>query len=396
MKSQIRKILTLLMILAGVTTTVFAQEGFGINKPAASAAWDVTSTTKGFLPPRMSDAQMAAIASPAEGLMVFNTTRHCMMYYSSGAWISTSVISSAQLPVASAVSVSGSLVVGGVLTASYTYSQAIGIAAGTPIYQWYFSSTGVNGTQAEVPGGTVNPYKNTVGVGKYVAVGVTPVSSTGVRGTEVMSPWYLVGCPPTMTVYHTYTFGAAAIGNITYKMVSTTLGGTGAKCWITQDLGADQEATSLTDDAVASSGWYWEFNQGQGFNCDGGTYFPGVWITLTPEISNWSLSKDPCALELGAGWRLPTKTEWSNVIANGGWTTNTSTYASVLKLHNAGVVGQAAGLVYRGSAVGGSGYYWSSTQRDTQYGYMVFIWPGGCVITTQYKDAGCSVRCLQD
>jgi len=62
MKSQIRKILTLLMILAGVTTTVFAQEGFGINKPAASAAWDVTSTTKGFLPPRMSDAQMAAIA----------------------------------------------------------------------------------------------------------------------------------------------------------------------------------------------------------------------------------------------------------------------------------------------------------------------------------------------
>lgn len=46
------------------------------NNPAsieASAALDVESTTKGFLPPRMTNAQRAAIASPAQGLMVYCT-----------------------------------------------------------------------------------------------------------------------------------------------------------------------------------------------------------------------------------------------------------------------------------------------------------------------------------
>ena len=41
--------------------------------PNASAALDVDSTTKGFLPPRMTNAQRTAIASPAIGLMVYCT-----------------------------------------------------------------------------------------------------------------------------------------------------------------------------------------------------------------------------------------------------------------------------------------------------------------------------------
>lgn len=42
--------------------------------PVASAAAEITSTTKGFLPPRMTAAQASAIASPAQGLMLFVTT----------------------------------------------------------------------------------------------------------------------------------------------------------------------------------------------------------------------------------------------------------------------------------------------------------------------------------
>ena len=48
--------------------------GFGTNAPSASAVLEAASTTKGFLPPRMTTTQRDAIASPATGLVVFNTT----------------------------------------------------------------------------------------------------------------------------------------------------------------------------------------------------------------------------------------------------------------------------------------------------------------------------------
>jgi hypothetical protein len=47
--------------------------GIGTTTPDASAALDVSSTTRGFLPPRMTTAQRDAIASPAVGLTVYNT-----------------------------------------------------------------------------------------------------------------------------------------------------------------------------------------------------------------------------------------------------------------------------------------------------------------------------------
>ena len=53
----------------------------------ASAMLDVQSTSKGVLVPRMTAAQMAAIATPAAGLMVFQTDGTVGYYYYSGsAW----------------------------------------------------------------------------------------------------------------------------------------------------------------------------------------------------------------------------------------------------------------------------------------------------------------------
>ena len=53
---------------------------------AASAAVAVTSTTQGFLPPRMTETQRDAIASPAEGLVVYNTTSHKLNVRVAAAW----------------------------------------------------------------------------------------------------------------------------------------------------------------------------------------------------------------------------------------------------------------------------------------------------------------------
>ena len=63
--------------------------GVGTSAPAASAAVDITSTSQGFLPPRMTTAQRDAIASPAEGLIIFNTTTKCLNFYDGTAWVAT-------------------------------------------------------------------------------------------------------------------------------------------------------------------------------------------------------------------------------------------------------------------------------------------------------------------
>jgi len=52
----------------------------------ASALLEVSSTTKGFLPPRMTTTQKNAIATPAAGLMVFDTTLAKLCVYSGSAW----------------------------------------------------------------------------------------------------------------------------------------------------------------------------------------------------------------------------------------------------------------------------------------------------------------------
>ncbi len=62
--------------------------GVNTNTPNASAILDVTSTTKGFLPPRMTNSQMGLIPKPSEGLMVYctNCTPKGLRVYNGSNW----------------------------------------------------------------------------------------------------------------------------------------------------------------------------------------------------------------------------------------------------------------------------------------------------------------------
>jgi hypothetical protein len=60
--------------------------GIGTTTPSASAILDVQSTTKGVRMPNMTTTQKNAIASPAAGLMVFDTTLSKLCVYSGIAW----------------------------------------------------------------------------------------------------------------------------------------------------------------------------------------------------------------------------------------------------------------------------------------------------------------------
>ena len=52
-----------------------------------SAILAIDSTTQGFLPPRMTDAEARAIVTPANGLIVYNTTIAHLCVYQGGAWV---------------------------------------------------------------------------------------------------------------------------------------------------------------------------------------------------------------------------------------------------------------------------------------------------------------------
>jgi hypothetical protein len=60
----------------------------GINQttPDASALLDIVSTTKGVLFPRMTTGQRDSIASPVEGLVIYNLTTHVLNFYTGSAW----------------------------------------------------------------------------------------------------------------------------------------------------------------------------------------------------------------------------------------------------------------------------------------------------------------------
>jgi hypothetical protein len=60
----------------------------GSGSISSSAALEVSSTTKGFLPPRMTESQRTSISTPATGLMVYQTDNDEGLYiYKSFGWV---------------------------------------------------------------------------------------------------------------------------------------------------------------------------------------------------------------------------------------------------------------------------------------------------------------------
>jgi hypothetical protein len=66
----------------------FAQIGISSTSitPNPSSVLELRSTTSGFLPPRMLTSERDAIASPAAGLLIYNTTTNQLNYYTGSVW----------------------------------------------------------------------------------------------------------------------------------------------------------------------------------------------------------------------------------------------------------------------------------------------------------------------
>ena len=79
-------LLQLLIITSISFQELFSQSvGIGTSSPDASAQLDISSTTRGLLIPRMTQAERDLIV-PVQGLMIFNTSSNSFQYYNGSAW----------------------------------------------------------------------------------------------------------------------------------------------------------------------------------------------------------------------------------------------------------------------------------------------------------------------
>ncbi len=81
----------MIIVAVAISSIYTANAQVAINTdgtdPNPSAMLDVISTIKGFLPPRMSTAQMNDITSPPAGLMIYNTTINYPAFFNGTEWL---------------------------------------------------------------------------------------------------------------------------------------------------------------------------------------------------------------------------------------------------------------------------------------------------------------------
>ncbi|WP_395785062.1 hypothetical protein [Aquirufa sp.] len=224
------------------------------------------------------------------------------------------------------------------------------------------------------------------------------VNKAGKRFTYegVLPSGKLDALPPctSIRIEHVTSRGVAPVAKtITYDLAYSTITGAN-KCWLLQNLGSTNPPISATDDTENASGWYWQFGSKIGYRYVGTSRTPSsTWPNRTLTNTDWATNQDPCTIELGTGWRLPTYQEWRTIALN--YNYEAQLFASEIKLHNAGWLRQSDGLIQeRGITT----HYWSG-ESDTEVNARGFVIPSvGAKSTssTNDKDAGFSVRCIRD
>jgi len=298
--------------------------GINTTTPDASAMLDISSTTQGLLPPRMTMAQIIAIENPDAGLMVYNTDMHCLMYYNNAAFKCTyanlssnngTVVPGNKAPTASIINTVAYPYDGVTANASASVTDFEKDELGVSTYQWYrYDDADGKVNRTRIEGATASSYKLTVGDGgKYVGVSVVPVASKGTSpGAEIyatpLGPVWTCGLPLTRT--HKAKDGVSPLDydvTVTYKTKMATIELGGDQCWILQNLGATSSPDSLETVATSeTTGWFWQFARAQGYTVINGTAGPN-WHTGGASYANitWPAAVDPCNRLLGDGWGMP-------------------------------------------------------------------------------------------
>ena len=375
----------------------------GINKDGsnadASAMLDVKSTDKGILIPRMTQAKIAAIASPANGLQAFNTDDGKIYVYvlADNKWKEVQY---------------GSGEIN--LSASYSIGTG-GSCANTTVNGNYYVSTALDASNIVTLDATVTT------IGSW-SITTNTVNGYGFSGSSVFTSTGTVqvtldgsGTPVAeQTDNFTATANNGGGGTCTFDVtvvsfVPTVYNPTTGETWMDRNLGASQVATSSTDAAAYGDLYQWgRLSDGHESRTSAttttlsstdvpghnnfilSTSYPYDW--RSPQNDNlWqgvSGTNNPCPI----GFRIPTNTELNAERAS--WSSNDAAgaFGSPLKLTLGGYRYHFYGSL---NDVGSSGYYWNSTLNGINARFLGFS-SSNAYMSSQQRAQGYTVRCIKD
>ena len=381
--------------------------GVGTVSPDASSISDLTSTTQGFLMPRMTTIQRNAIANPANGLMVFNLTTGCPNYFFNSQWFEWCGTGVTPVAAISSINCAGATTTGSLTQGmlSNNVSVSIGYLGGNggSYSSQSISSTGVTGLTATLSQGNM-----AIGAGtlSFTITG-TPASA----GTATFA--IAIGgqsCNLAISVASLatqYPANSTFCANGPTAIVDVTNPTTG-KTWMNRNLGASQVATSITDQAAYGDLYQWG-RRTDGHQCRTSSSTAtlssvdqpvhGSFITGNNAPFDWRSPQNtnlwqgvngvnnPCP----NGYRIPTETELNNDRLSWPSSNAAGGFASIMKFTMGGI------RYYDGTLlnVGATGRYWSSNINGTNTRTIEYD-NGYAAIQDNPRSYGMSVRCIKE
>ncbi|MCT4620813.1 MAG: cadherin-like beta sandwich domain-containing protein, partial [Marinisporobacter sp.] len=165
------------------------------------------------------------------------------------------VVAADAAPVASCVSISGTVQVGQTLTGSYTYNDVNGDTEGTSTFKWYRSDDASGTNKTEISGAISKTYelKNTE-LEKYISFEVTPVASSGISPGSAVESSATGGVvaaeaapvASSVSISGTAQVGETLTGSYTYSDVNGDTEGTSTFKWYRSDDASETNKTEIS------------------------------------------------------------------------------------------------------------------------------------------------------
>lgn len=241
MKNKINILVCVLALVSQFATAQTPKLKIGNNPTTMSsaAALEIESNSKGLLISRLTTAQRDAITTPANGLMIWNTTNNSLEVFKTTCSCWVSISDGGNYPAASAVNTApsatslnytGKAIVGQPFTIVYSYFDAQNDPEGSTGIQWEVASSAAGASATKINGATTASYTPIAGnAANWIRAVVTPRATSGVlNGVPSYGDWVQVDAANTPTANSLTVTGTPMQGSL-LTATYTFAGGSGTE-----------------------------------------------------------------------------------------------------------------------------------------------------------------------